>query len=182
MSKLENSGDVGWTIFPISFNFCSSPDTRQRPCGQETGVTIKGTLVIADTALCKVSSTFLQLVDAPAQFVWCDVMLVLAAPRSLVVCFYSVGVDTDKDIEYSALAISQHFTQYAATTTHCHADMPRLTARLGRKFQFAILKLFPEVSNHQSIPERSLIKQECYLHKMQCREEAADTELVCRHR
>ena len=73
MSKLENSGDVGWTIFPISFNFCSSPDTRQRPCGQETGVTIKGTLVIADTALCKVSSTFLQLVDAPAQFVWCDV-------------------------------------------------------------------------------------------------------------
>ena len=52
-------------------------------------------------------------------------MLVLAAaaPRSLVVCFYSVGVDTDKDIEYSALAISQHFTQYAATTnTHCHAD------------------------------------------------------------
>ena len=49
-------------------------------------------------------------------------MLVLAAPRSLVVCFYSVGVDTDKDIEYSALAISQHFTQYAATTTHCHAE------------------------------------------------------------
>ena len=74
MSKLENSGDVGWAIFPISFNFCSSPDTRQRPCGQETGVTISGTLVIADTALCKVSSTFLQLVDAaPAQFVWCDV-------------------------------------------------------------------------------------------------------------
>ena len=54
----------------------------------------------------------------------CDVMLVLAAPRSLVVCFYSVGVDTDKDIEYSALAISQHFTQYAATT---HTAMPRLT-------------------------------------------------------
>ena len=110
----------------------------------------------------------------------CDVMLVLAAagPRSLVVCFYSVGVDTDKDIEYSALAISQHFTQYAATTTHCRGSL----ARLGRKFQFAILKLFPEVSNHQSIPERSLIKQECYLHKMQCREEAADTELVCRRR
>ena len=67
-------------------------------------------------------------------------MLVLAAaaaPRSLVVCFYSVGVDTDKDIEYSALAISQHFTQYAATTnTHCDADAHMLGAGGNFNSQF----------------------------------------------
>ena len=39
---------------------------REPGRGQETGVTIRGKLVIADTALCKVFSTFLQLVDAPA--------------------------------------------------------------------------------------------------------------------
>ena len=69
MSKLENSGDVGWAIFPISFNFCSSPDTRQRPCGQETGVTISGTLVIADTAL--LSCNWLMLRHSLCDVMWC---------------------------------------------------------------------------------------------------------------
>ena len=48
------------------------------------------------------------------------------APSSSSQCFYSVNVDTDKDIEYSNMAISQHFTQYAALhtnwqhNTQCH--------------------------------------------------------------
>ena len=181
MSKLENSGDVGWAIFPISFNFCSSPDTGQRPCGKETGVTISGTLVIADTALCKVSSTFLQLVDAaPAQFVWCDVGAGCWLPPGLLLSVFIQWVLTLTRI-LNILPWPSHNISHNMPPPHtlpCRGSL----ARLGRKFQFAILKLFPEVSNHQSIPERSLIKQECYLHKMQCRGEAADTELVCRRR
>ena len=113
----------------------------------------------------------------------CDVMLVLAAagcpPVSCCLflfsgCWHWQGY---------WIFCPGHLTTFHTICRH-HHTLPcwGSLARLGRKFQFAILKLFPEVSNHQSIPERSLIKQECYLHKMQCREEAADTELVCRHR